>query len=86
MKVICPRCKSEMEDYGDDIWHCNVCSLEITIDGLSGKIVDSTENINEFLDYDEMYETTEDDQPFCCVACGNPAYPDCMDSCKIFDN
>ena len=28
----------------------------------------------------------EDDIPECCVACGNPAYPDCQLSCNIFDD
>lgn len=26
-----------------------------------------------------------DDMPSCCRACGGP-YPDCMDSCKIFED
>ena len=26
-----------------------------------------------------------DDPPFVCTTCGGP-WPDCMDSCKLFDN
>ena len=38
-------------------------------------------------DYEEYYdeEESEDDMPECCIACGGP-YPDCMTSCKIFDD
>ena len=28
----------------------------------------------------------DDEVPECCTACGNPAYPDCMTSCRIFDD
>lgn len=40
-------------------------------------------------DEDEDYDDYEDDDPFkmpfCCQACGGP-WPDCMTSCKIFDD
>ena len=26
------------------------------------------------------------DEPEGCAACGNPAYPDCMDSCPLYDD
>lgn len=85
MKVICPRCNMEMEDYGDDIYHCNFCSLEFEYDPVSRMIMNPSENINEYVDVYQEYDGVDDSQPDCCVACGNPAYPDCMDSCKIFD-
>ena len=31
-------------------------------------------------------EWCNDEKPECCVACGNPAYPDCEISCPIFDD
>ena len=36
-------------------------------------------------DHEEYYGDTVDDEPECCKACGGP-YPDCMTSCKIFDD
>ncbi len=39
---------------------------------------DEDDNYNEY--YDEMDEDTPDG----CVACGGP-YPQCMTSCKLFD-
>jgi len=33
----------------------------------------------------EPDEDEEDDMPECCAACGGP-YPQCMTSCKIFDD
>ena len=32
-------------------------------------------------DYDE-----DDDDVDCCAACGNEAYPKCMDSCPLFND
>lgn len=34
--------------------------------------------------YSDFY--TEDDEPVGCRACGNPAWPECMDSCPLFDD
>ena len=28
----------------------------------------------------------DDSEEDCCAACGNPAYPDCMSSCSLFDD
>lgn len=28
----------------------------------------------------------EGDTPYGCIACGNPAYPDCLMSCNIYDD
>ena len=32
-----------------------------------------------------FYDRQGDDDP-ACRACGNPAYPECMDSCPLFDD
>ena len=35
---------------------------------------------------DEIYEDNDEEHvPECCAACGGP-YPDCMSSCKLFDD
>lgn len=36
-------------------------------------------------DYISSIHEAEMDMPFCCEACGGP-YPQCMTSCKIFDD
>ena len=33
---------------------------------------------------DELMD--DDDTPECCVACGNPAYPNCISCCSMFDD
>ena len=34
----------------------------------------------------ETKEEKEPNMPYCCSACGNPAYPNCKTSCSIFDD
>ena len=34
----------------------------------------------------EIRKRTCQRKPSCCEACGNPAYPECKDSCPIFDD
>lgn len=43
---------------------------------------------NELLkdEFDEFNEDNEDEIGEGCAACGNPAYPDCMSSCPLFDD
>ena len=45
------------------------------------------EDQNEYNEYYDEYEEDYDDglPPVGCRACGGP-YPDCKDSCPIFDN
>lgn len=38
------------------------------------------------LDLYENPEDYDDAYPECCAACGNEAFPRCMDSCDIFDD
>lgn len=39
-----------------------------------------------FYSPDSMCSGGDDDMPECCVACGNPAWPNCMDSCDIMSD
>lgn len=45
----------------------------------------NNEKSSEFFEeeYEEDYEL--DGIPFCCLACGGP-YPNCTDSCRLFDD
>lgn len=73
-RAICPICGAELSDegYTDDKGNeCLYCTM-----------------CNKYLYPNEVaYEDCDDDDdiPFCCKACGGP-YPDCMSSCKIFDD
>lgn len=44
---------------------------------------DEDEDDRDEIDVDDP--STWYDKPFCCKACGGP-YPDCMDSCNVFDD
>lgn len=38
-------------------------------------------------DYEEEYDDDEEESFSSCYSwCGNPAYPDCVDSCKLHDD
>ena len=80
--VICPRCDSWMyKEHGSvGVYYCLNCMLEITIDPITKQIIKS----NDEYTYEEVY--SDDSMEECCIACGNPNYPDCMDSCEIMDN
>ena len=34
----------------------------------------------------EYFENEDNDSDVGCIACGNPAYPDCKTSCPLFDD
>ena len=44
--------------------------------------------MNNPYDYEDDDEDDDDDDwpPYGCLACGNPAYPKCTTSCKMFDD
>lgn len=42
-----------------------------------GKVSEAINGMDEFMN---------DDMPEGCVACGNPAFPDCTSSCHMFDD
>ena len=81
--VICPRCDQWMyKEHGSvGVYYCLNCMLEITIDPITKAIISS----NDDLVYDEIYEGEEEKEDV-CVACGNPAYPECMDGCPLCDD
>lgn len=63
---------------------CLECGAEATIEW-----DDDEEEYYAYVDdedYIDIFPNYEDDMPECCIACGCGAYPDCMSSCKIFDD
>ncbi len=41
---------------------------------------------DDFTYEDDHYDDDDDWPPYGCLACGNPAYPNCTTSCKMFDD
>lgn len=80
--VICPRCDSWMyKEHGSKgVYYCLNCMLEITIDPYTKQIISS----NDEYTYEDTYAEERDEDM--CIACGNPNYPDCMDSCDRIDD
>lgn len=80
----CPICGGKLEWTGMvSPWYCEHCDKAGTLDY-------DEENDCEYVVFDEEYEgyydeVSEEDLPDCCAACGGP-YPQCMTSCKIFDD
>lgn len=75
----CPRCGGQMTFQFSDEWECQSCGCvgesEMDGDGNGWHIYITGEGGGPNVD----------DMPECCKACGGP-YPDCMSSCKIFDD
>lgn len=76
--IRCPWCRSELLlNYRYNIAECNGC-------GSSYKLFwnDAEQDWDIEVEYSDK---DTDEMPECCIACGGP-YPDCMTSCKIFDD
>ncbi len=84
-RLICPVCGCEMElNAAEEIAVCESSSCGATFevkwyDAYGGYLVE------EDCRLDDGYCDDEIDIPECCRACGGP-YPDCMTSCKMFDD
>lgn len=81
MTYYCPNCSNELiEAVGASFdLECPVCETKYNIE-------DDTDNgIPVAAEVDDYFESKNDDIPEGCIACGGP-YPDCMTSCKIFDD
>lgn len=74
-KWICHECGGKMKKADSNVIICNDCGYSVDID-------DYEDWKNG--EYDTIYEEHCVDVPVGCAACGGP-YPDCMDSCNMFD-
>lgn len=84
VEFVCPNCNHLMiydEDSMLDVT-CPNCGLEGIAD------TDFPGNVNPLYEFeeDEVWEDPDENMPECCRACGCGAYPNCMTSCKIFDD
>lgn len=81
----CPKCDHEMQYVGGLLeYSCPNCGAEgsLEYDGVNKEyyvFVEST------VDVFDIMQDPEGNKPPCCDACGGP-YPDCLTSCKIFDD
>ena len=71
-------------------WVCDECysAMEVTRLDRKTRLVRCPQCGNDYCidNEDEIInDYCNEDIPECCVACGGP-YPDCMTSCKIFDD
>ena len=57
-----------------DQWDDQILCAECAIEAYEARVDE---------EYDEDNDDSEDEG---CVACGNPAYPDCKSSCQLFDD
>lgn len=73
MSYYCKECETLLEQ-NDDAWVCPIC-------GAYGYEDNGEINWAEDDDYDDIYQKSPG-----CKACDNPLYPDCQDSCKLFDD
>ena len=46
----------------------------------------SNQEVNDYEEYYENDEDDEEDPPECVTWCGNPMYPHCKFSCKLWDD
>lgn len=83
MAYYCPRCGAEMvkDDY-DDEYYCDDCMCYFSITPGQEKFF---EDPNTYLIQDKDARGN-DLAPAGCRACGNPNYPNCIDSCPLMDD
>lgn len=81
----CPKCGGKMKHIGGLLdWECSKCGAEGSLEYDEVNKEDYIKLADE--EYENLYDSpNEDNMPECCIACGGP-YPDCMTSCKIFDD
>ena len=75
MAYYCPECGSEMvlEDDGD--YYCDNCMTYY-----------APSIAEQYDDPSECGTEPREDGEQGCIACGNPAYPECKASCPLFDD
>ena len=85
--ICCAACLATMDKTGPDEWTCPKCgNIAVREDPYDNDSIyfEHTYEDEDFVaalsdDYDEVYEG----KPEGCAACGNPFYPNCMNSCAL---
>lgn len=79
----CPLCGDKMIYVGGLLdYECPNCGAE---GSLEYDEINKTLYVSVAEEYDMDDILFDDCEPYCCKACGGP-YPDCLSSCKIFDD
>lgn len=84
-EYVCQKCGSLMMYVGGLLdWECPTCGAEgsIEYDNVNKEYYVS---VAESYTYEEIYSDPIRNEPDCCKACGGP-YPNCLSSCKMFDD
>jgi len=84
-EYFCDDCGCKMNYIGGLLdWECPNCGAEgcLEYDSVNKEFY---VKLATSYDYEEIYSDPEGNKPECCIACGGP-YPNCMISCKIFDD
>lgn len=75
----CISCGGKMENWGASEWRCVDCANTYDADDGSWDWEDEDE-------YEDKYGDDENGKSFACRACGDPAWPDCMSGCNLYDD
>lgn len=78
-KLYCEFCNAVMDELSEVDYECPNCGATAEWNSEEGEF--------EFYEYDENDYSENDsyEKPECCRTCGGN-YPDCIDSCEIFDD
>ena len=77
MSYTCLVCGGKMKKVGNgyEPWECTECGARAYESQYGGLAFDA-----------EYFDDYGEDSDVGCIACGNPAYPDCKTSCPLFDD
>lgn len=91
-RLKCIFCGGKMVKESTYDFVCSKCGSEASYNGYEDKPTSDPEDYdwdeNEddaIYIYDDDYDEVFEGKPDCCRGCGGN-YPDCMDSCEIFDD
>lgn len=82
--ITCPECGGSFKRIpGEENYRCSVCQSYEAYE-LEGHVYFVSRFGDMENDYDEA--NFSDNRPIACGTCGSDTYPDCMDSCSLFDD
>lgn len=84
----CPNCNAVMDRLYDDLLdlECPKCGETAVIDWDDVNHEYYANDLGGEYSYDDIFSDPEENMPYCCRSCGCGAYPDCITSCRIFDD